>query len=185
VKRARCIPRRNLEVSDATASSDPDPAHVSLIVVTNEPAEQPELSDALRQALWGWLDERRLLTMRHHVVGPVYVPVTVAARLFLHGDTLASAVQIQAVNAIHAFFHPITGGPDGRGWPFGRDVYVSEVYGLLDKVTGVNYVEDVMLTTPDGAAREQRGADGSLIGIILKNHELIDVRIDAASFTIG
>jgi hypothetical protein len=186
VKRAHCIPRRNLEVMGATASSDFDPAHVSVIVVTDEPADRPELASDLRDALWAWLDERRLLTMRHHVVGPVYVPVTVTAHLFLHEDALESVVRTQALNAIRTFFHPIDGGPDGRGWPFGRDLYVSEVYELLDEVPGVNYVEAVVLTTPEGAAREQRHpADNSLIGITLKAHELVNITVDEESFSIN
>ena len=32
------------------------------------------------------------------------------------------------------YFHPFLGGPDNKGWPFGRNVYVSEVYELLDRV---------------------------------------------------
>jgi hypothetical protein len=36
-------------------------------------------------------------------------------------------VKEQIVVALNAFLDPRTGGPDGLGWPFGRDVYRSEI----------------------------------------------------------
>jgi hypothetical protein len=47
-----------------------------------------------------------------------------------------------------AFFHPLTGGPpefNQKGWPFGRDVYISEVYHVLEQAAGVDYVNTVSL----------------------------------------
>jgi hypothetical protein len=38
-----------------------------------------------------------------------------------------------------------TFGPDWEGWPFGRDLYVSEVYALIQQVPGVKHVLDVHL----------------------------------------
>ena len=35
--------------------------------------------------------------------------------------------------ALDRFFHPLAGGPEGGGWPFGRDVYRSEVLQVLDE----------------------------------------------------
>ncbi len=157
VQRARCIPRRDLELGRT-----PAPADVSLIVVTDQPAERPGLAADVHDALWQFLDERRLLTTRHHVVGPTYVPVTLMrATLFLLEDALGDEVRRKAVAAMRSFFHPLTGGSDGRGWPFGRAVYVSEVYELLDKVEGVNFVEGVTLTAPNlpnGTTRSQERA---------------------------
>ncbi len=37
-------------------------------------------------------------------------------------------------------------GPDWEGWPFGRDLYVSEIYSLIQKVPGVKHVLDVRLS---------------------------------------
>ena len=47
--------------------------------------------------------------------------------------------------AIDRFLDPMAGGPDGRGWPFGRDVYRSEVLQVIDNVPGVDYVESLEL----------------------------------------
>ena len=72
-------------------------------------------------------------------------------------------------NALAAFFHPLTGGPDKTGWPFGRDVYASEVYAVLEQVQLVNYVEDVVLSGPNLI----RGDDNSVVGVRLDAHELV------------
>jgi predicted phage baseplate assembly protein len=37
-------------------------------------------------------------------------------------------------------------GPDWEGWPFGRDLYVSELYSLIQQVPGVKHVLDVRLS---------------------------------------
>jgi hypothetical protein len=37
-------------------------------------------------------------------------------------------------------------GPDWEGWPFGRSLFVSEIYALLQKVPGVKHVLDVQLS---------------------------------------
>jgi hypothetical protein len=193
VKRARCIPQRNLAITDPALRQIISPAHVSLIVVTDHPSTRPGLSPEIRDELWTYLDERRLLTTRHHVVEPDYVRVTLTGvRLFLYEDALEEKVRREAVAAVRGFFHPLTGGPEGQGWPFGRDVYVSEVYELLDKVEGVNFLEadHIPLTAPnrpDGSTRAQLIRDGNesiLVGITIDAHELVEINVDKSSFEI-
>lgn len=181
VRRARCLPKRNLTAADPVERGAQAPAHISLVVVPDSPAERPQLTDELRQALWQYLDQRRLLTVRHHVVGPEFLRVSLTAHLFLLEDAGVQTVQERARAAIENFFHPLTGGTDHRGWPFGRGVYMSDVYGILENVVGVDYVTDVVLASAD-AAREQRAADGSLIGITLNPDELVEIDVSADGF---
>ncbi|NEP53447.1 MAG: hypothetical protein F6K65_33490 [Moorea sp. SIO3C2] len=110
---------------------------------------QPNITANLLQGLWSFLDERRLLTVRHHVVIPDYLPLRVWARLYLVTGGNAEQVQNQANQEAKAFFHPVNSRSywDGQGWPFGRSIYVSELYQLLDRIPGVDYVEDVMVHT--------------------------------------
>jgi hypothetical protein len=146
------------------------------------PQTQPQPTDAMCQALWDWLDERRLLTTRQHVVGPQYVSIRVTARLVLQSDAREDEVADAAVALAQNFFHPLLGGPDGLGWPFGRDVYVSELYSLFEKVSGVDHLDNLTLTTPD-AWRVQTSEDKKLIGISLRPHELVALQVNAANFT--
>ena len=41
--------------------------------------------------------------------------------------------------------NPLTGGKDGEGWEWGRPVLAGEIFGVLQGVKGVDYVEDVRL----------------------------------------
>ena len=88
-----------------------------------------ELLDKVKQAL----EPARILTTRNHVVGPSYVTGQIEAGIIRHPDALDEVVKTAAENALYEFLDPWTGGPDGGGWPFGRSVYVSELYDVLER----------------------------------------------------
>ncbi|HEY2960090.1 MAG TPA: baseplate protein J [Actinomycetota bacterium] len=184
LRRVRCVPRRDLSAADPAVRHAPAPAHVSLVVMPEpEPADGPagegpqeteeQRAARLHAALWEFFDARRILTTRHHVVGPDYLPVEVGANLALQEDATPQETLEAARQALAAAFHPLTGGPGRTGWPFGRAVYVSEVYAVLEQVSLVDYVEEVRLATPAGADRVQADEDGRVVGIELDAHELV------------
>src|SRR5690606_15057990 len=115
----------------------------------------PLPSEALIDAVQDYLAPRRLLTVRQSVAAPVYAPVqpeiVVARRQDVPEATLRESIRQE----LERFLDPLAGGPDREGWPFGRDVYASEIYQLLEKIPGVDYVPDVMLGSecPPGAPR--------------------------------
>jgi WD40 repeat protein len=99
------------------------------------------------------LKQRRLVTSQHHVAGPFYTDVYVRARLVLR-SSLKTSAQLQNEICNHAlseFFHPLRGGVDGKGWQWGRNVYASEVYQILERIEGVDHVESLTLSfSPKG-----------------------------------
>lgn len=186
VERVCCVPQRNLELTGAARTAEAA-GHVSLVVVseTQKKDQLPQPTEALRTALWRFLDERRLLTTRHHVVGPDYVRVRVTATLYREEDVVDfEKIRGTAVDMLRAFFHPLTGGPEGEGWPFGRDVHISEIYDLLDNAPGVDFVRAVQLTAPGNPGREQRTSptEGP-ISIALNDHELVAIEVEPQNFT--
>ena len=46
---------------------------------------------------------------------------------------------------LYRFLNPITGGPEKNGWPFGRNLYVSDIYQVLQAIPGVLYLGTVQL----------------------------------------
>ena len=44
--------------------------------------------------------------------------------------------------ALEAFFHPLTGGERGGGWSFGRSVFLSEIYAVIERTEGVDFVRE-------------------------------------------
>ena len=111
-------------------------------------ADEPVPSPQLLDAAWQLLDARRLITCRHHVVGPTFTHVRAEVSRGAHRPIPGrdGARSLIAAN-LKRFFHPLTGGPDGNGWPFGRDVYASEVYQVVEGTTGVDHVESLALKT--------------------------------------
>jgi hypothetical protein len=175
IQRVHCLPRRNLEGGHPTASA---PGHISLVVVPvpqdDAPSQRPQPSEALCRELWNFLDERRLLTTRHHVVGPHYVNIKIEAELFLRQDALPTAALLDATRALADFFDPLHGGKAQTGWPFGRDVYVSEIYAVLNQRALVDYVQKVKLIAPGTEDRNQYETDGTdVIGVTLEAYELV------------
>lgn len=140
VGRAHCVPGRNLEVARSAKGRPEKPGHVSVVIVPQIEESSPQPDEELLRHVSEELERRRLLTTYVHVVGPRYVEVRVQITLTLKPDVLEAVVRREAVEGLRRYFHPLRGGADGRGWPFGRNVYVSEIYELLDKIPGVDYV---------------------------------------------
>jgi len=88
------------------------------------------------------------------VIGPTYLPIGVAATVVPRLTGEAGIVEGRVRATLERFLHPLTGGPEGSGWPFGRDVFISDLAAVLERVEGVDYVRDLDLLlngTPRGA----------------------------------
>jgi len=103
----------------------------------------------------GYLDERRVLGSRIVVEPPTYQGITIVARVRCRANADAPEVEQAAIRALYRYFNPIVGGPDGRGWPFGRPVHVGEAYAVLQRVRDVDYVEDARLFAADPLTGER------------------------------
>ena len=182
IARARTVPRRDLEQDDPARRGQDRPSHVSLIVVPQGAQSNPQPDAGLLQKVRDALEPARLITTRLHVVKPRYVTVAVRLTLVLHPDVLEDQVRAQAAARLAGFLHPLTGGKDGAGWPFGRNVYASEIYQLLDTLPGVDYVKEapgvVFVLEPEDSARLKNGF------VELLADELVDARIAPADIAV-
>jgi hypothetical protein len=192
VARAKCIFQRNLQNPGRAAQVDDAPGHVSIVIVPNR---RSRASTALLRSVRRALEPARLLTTRIHVVRPRFV--TVSVRLTIVPKLEADPVSLQddALEQIQKFFDPLEGGFDGRGWPFGKHVYVSEIYQLLDRLPGVNYITrsrhpdsgaeiDELVVAPGDENRLRWNKSQELEAINLRSDELVSVWVDANDITI-
>lgn len=92
------------------------------------------------------LDARRLVTTDLHVIGPEYVTVAVSCKVRPKIKSDPEEVKKRVRERLERFLDPFTGGPEDRGWTFGRPIYPSEIFQLLDKTEGVDYATAVVLT---------------------------------------
>jgi predicted phage baseplate assembly protein len=129
-----------------------EPGAVRVLVVPNGPNADGRLvlgnlvpsEDTLRR-IGERLDHVRLIGTRVVVEPPRYLGVTVVGRLVARPRTSVSRIQSDALDVLYAYLNPLTGGPDGTGWPFGRAVHAGEVFAALQNVRGVEVVEDVRI----------------------------------------
>jgi hypothetical protein len=164
IERVKVLPQRNLESNAKEADA---PSHISLVVIPANPEVQLEQMTELKT----WLTNRSLLTTRLHIVLPNYVKVNINADLYPENGADIEKIRQDATTQIKSFFAPLKSGTywDGKGWPFGRNVRISEVYAVLDKVSGVDYVKQVEISAPDKPERDKSTSE-----IILKDYELVD-----------
>ncbi|HEY6058436.1 MAG TPA: putative baseplate assembly protein [Candidatus Limnocylindrales bacterium] len=101
------------------------------------------------------LEECRVIGTRVQVEPPVYRGVTVVARLRARPRTNPSRLQAAALEALNRYLHPIVGGPDRTGWPFGRPVNIGEIFAVLQGLRGTEIVEDVRLFGADPVTGER------------------------------
>ena len=106
--------------------------------------------NGLLAAVRRYLSPRRVVGTRLVVVGPGYVEVAVRAAVQTSIGASAVRVRQDVANALDAFLDPLRGGPDGRGWPFGRDVYRSVILRQIDQVPGVDHVTSIELDAGPG-----------------------------------
>jgi predicted phage baseplate assembly protein len=143
-------------VRAVAAGDGADAGSVRVLIVPSAVTEQGRLRfdqlvpnpDTL-QKVTDRLEECRVIGTRAIVEPPVYRGITVVAKLRARPRVNPSRLQEEALAALFEYFHPITGGPDGTGWPFGRPINVGEVYSVLQGLRGTEIVEDARLFGAD------------------------------------
>ena len=150
VARAKCL---------ATRAPGPHglvmkPGAVTMVVVPRGVEREPRPSGALLRQIAAFLTEQCLgsIVLDVHALGPGFFPVAVRARVHAREPGASSEVERRTARALEEFFHPLTGGEQKTGWPFGRDVQLSEVFAVLQGVDGVDYVAGVELVKGTGTA---------------------------------
>lgn len=111
------------------------------------------------------LDEVRLVGTTVFVEPPLYRGVTVVARLVARPRVDRGRVREDALEALYTFLSPLSGGgASGQGWQFGRPVQTGEIFSILQRVHGVELVEDVRLYAANPVTGE-RGSEATRLDL--------------------
>jgi len=111
----------------------------------------PVPSEGTLRTVCAYLDQRRLLTAELYVVGPTYQRVEINAEIVAEDSADLGEVSLEVRQTLLDYFHPLKGGEDGLGWPFGGTIYFSRVNQRIFSVTGVQSVTSLVITL-DGEA---------------------------------
>jgi len=176
VARVRCLSPSAIDRNNPEEYVEPGTV-VMLIVPEVDPdlrelrPEHLAIPAGMRQSITDYLDERRLLTTQIELATPKYQWVTVQARIKTLNQFANERVKREAERRLYHMLRPVQGGPDpllrfdqpGEGWPFGRILYISELYPILQTIDGVEFVEKLELFPVIDLARGQAGAPVSQI----------------------
>jgi hypothetical protein len=141
---ARVRAFRDLDLDVACVDA---PGTLSVVVVPFLPRGEPSPTAGLLDLVARRLSAGRTLGTRLRVCGPTYVGVSVAATVLAADGVDRVRLTTDVELAVRRFLDPRAGGPAGRGWPFGRDVYRTEVMQVVSAVSGVDLVTDVKVST--------------------------------------
>lgn len=140
VARARCLPTTR------------DNGSVRLLIVpqVRSEASRHRLDDfaiaaPLMRRITDHLDEHRLVGTAIEVGTPYYQGVSVAALVHTGPGRPAALVRQRAIDALVRYVNPLTGGPEGTGWPFDADLNSAVLTHLLESVDGIERVEEALL----------------------------------------
>lgn len=141
IKRAFTIPLANPAFPGVTV-----PGSITVIVVPNTPDPAPMPNAATLRTVCAYLNQRRLLTCELYVVPPTYQKVQIQASIIANNSADLAEVTVAVNSALLKYLHPLTGGSDGLGWPFGGTIYYSALFQQIFSVNGVQTVETMIIT---------------------------------------
>jgi hypothetical protein len=149
-----------------------------VIVVPDAPDARPTPSLGLLRTVKAHLERRCSPTVDLWVAGPEWIEVAVVATVAAVSVEAADALAGRVRAALDGFIHPLTGGPAGQGWPFGRTPRRSDLFALLEAVEGVQSVPALEVwLRPETADPDLRLRLGALLGRSLRqrgNHPELD-----------
>ncbi|WP_420114781.1 putative baseplate assembly protein, partial [Pseudactinotalea sp.] len=156
VARARCLP------SEGTGSGS-----VRVLVVPkvrtrieshaiDDFALSPQLFEVVAEAI----DVRRTVGVAVEIGTPYFQGVSVAALIRALPGRPAAAVRQRVTEALTRFVHPLVGGGDGTGWPFGQALTSAAATRVVESVEGVLAVDELQLYSYD-LRNARRLGDGS------------------------
>jgi len=125
-----------------------------------------ELFDRVADAL----DARRTIGTAVEIGTPYYQGVSVAALVRALPGRPAAMVRQRVSDALVRFVHPLTGGPDGNGWPFDAPLTATAAAQVVEGVDGVLAVDELQLFEYD--LRTGRRVGGGREAITLADNAL-------------
>lgn len=137
---------------------------VTIIIVPDSSDDEPIPSLELRRKVRKYLEIHCAIPLAEanhiYVDRPYYKKINVSADVIVDSIDVASVVEREVMENLKAFFHPLTGGPERRGWDFGRDVVDSDVFALLEDLDGVDHVQNLKFiidnSTIEGVVKIER-----------------------------
>jgi predicted phage baseplate assembly protein len=199
---ARVICVTPAQVSTSPANTLP-PGMLELLVVPavfdavrNGDLGKLALGPLLARQIETHLEPYRLLTTTVRVREPRYLGVKVSAEIVTTDYSDPEVVRANVRRSLREFISPLDVsdadhardellGPRWEGWPFGRSLFISELYALIQRAPGVKHVLEVRLSTRPVLPGDEAPQSGEQMALVAagQNTPLLDAS-DAVLTTV-
>ncbi|NOU69193.1 putative baseplate assembly protein [Paenibacillus sp. LMG 31461] len=153
VARVKAIPLYKPGMRDFPRVSAP--AQMTVVVVPYSESDKPKAGKGFLQTIKLHLDRHRLLTTELHVIPAEYIKITVHAVVVM--EPKYKNEQRRIALELKNLLQPMDHGQGAQGWRFGRTVYKGDIYGVISRIKGVVYVQDIWLDA-EGTGFHKDGA---------------------------
>lgn len=146
VARAVCVPPAGDEPVRVRVLPRVEPAARQLS------ADELATGDDLLEEVAAFLDDRRLLGTTIEVAPPALRGVSFVADVESTRGADRDRVASDVATALYTYVNPLVGGSidgPGEGWPFGRTLNLGELYGIVHRVPGVEFVRILRMYETD------------------------------------
>ncbi|MEO8681352.1 MAG: putative baseplate assembly protein [Vicinamibacterales bacterium] len=169
------------------------PGAVTVIVVPDETGPEPTPVPSFLRKVCCQLDRHRLVTTEVHVVPPQYCRICrTYVRVRSKPGYTRAMLQTLVEQSFGTYLHVLTGGEDGKGFPFGAQLHIADLIARVFRTEGVDRVEllsaEFTRTKSNGAPREGTlvlcpAAPGEVDRVALSAEE--NVSFDPSSLTLA
>jgi predicted phage baseplate assembly protein len=135
------------------------PGVITVIVVPNSEEPNPIPSEGTLRTVCAYLDQRRILTTEVYVVRPTYQQVKIDVEVIIKDNADLAEVKPAIEESLLNYFHPLKGGEDDQGWPFGATIFYSRVHQRVFAVPGVQTIKRLTIYLDGEEAPECRDVD--------------------------
>lgn len=135
VARAKALPGSNPSLPCTPTMDD-----ITIVIL---PAGRPDLdsevpSQGFLKTVRRYLESARLVASRFHVIAPEFVRIDLTATITLQKETSEADVRRNISESLKGFLSP-------QSWPFGRDIFPSELYQRLTSIAGVAFASKIRI----------------------------------------
>jgi len=187
IARVKCITPSRTN-ADGTPTNLP-PGMLELLVVPavfdavrNHDLAKLALDDQMSKAVETHIEPYRLLTTTVRVREPRYVGVKVYAEVVVTEFADPETVRLQVREALNQFIAPLDVtaadmpkdelmGERWEGWPFGRALFIAEVFSIIQRLQGVKHVLDVRLSQRALTPRDEAAQQGEALALTVVTPE--------------
>jgi hypothetical protein len=110
-----------------------------------------------------------------------YKRIRVDAQVVARPEVDERRLQADIRAALDRFVNPLRGGPEGTGWPFGRELYLSDLYSCIQKVDGLLNVQNIDLywiDDDDRAHKADRKIDLLAHEVVVSDIHNIEIAVE-------